>query len=58
MFILIRNIIGKSNRSRPMMGSGTTGIAASKPNRKFMSIEKDVQTFEMARAQIKKYRYY
>ena len=37
----------------PMMGSGTTGIAALKLNRKFIGIEKDVQTFEIARLRIK-----
>ena len=36
----------------PMFGTGTTGIAALKLNRKFIGIEKDKETFEMARAQI------
>ncbi|MGE5635080.1 MAG: DNA-methyltransferase, partial [Deltaproteobacteria bacterium] len=33
----------------PMMGSGTTGIAALKLNRKFIGIEKNPETFEIAR---------
>ena len=36
----------------PMMGTGTTGIAALKLNRKFIGIEKDKVTFEIARLQI------
>lgn len=36
----------------PMMESGTTGIAALKINRKFIGIEKDAETFEIARARI------
>ena len=37
----------------PMLGIGSTGIAALKLNRKFIGIEKDKETFEMARGQIK-----
>ena len=36
----------------PMMGSGTTGIAALKLNRKFIGIEKDNETFEIAKSRI------
>jgi DNA modification methylase len=36
----------------PMMGTGTTGIAALKLNRKFIGIEKDLHTFQMARIQV------
>jgi ParB-like chromosome segregation protein Spo0J len=36
----------------PMMGSGTTGIAALKLNRKFVGIEKDKETFEIAISRI------
>jgi ParB-like chromosome segregation protein Spo0J len=36
----------------PMIGSGTSGIAALKLNRKFIGIENDRCTFEMARAQL------
>jgi ubiquinone/menaquinone biosynthesis C-methylase UbiE len=38
----------------PMMGTGTTGIAALKLNRKFIGIEKNLETFEIARIRIKK----
>ena len=38
----------------PMMGFGTTGIAALKLGRQFIGIEKDVQKFERARARIGK----
>ncbi len=31
------------------MGTGTTGLATLKLERKFISIEKDAQTFEMVR---------
>ncbi|HET6640999.1 MAG TPA: DNA methyltransferase [Nitrososphaeraceae archaeon] len=36
----------------PMMGSGTTGIAAIQNNRKFMGIEIDSDKFEIANARI------
>lgn len=36
----------------PMMGSGTTGIAAVQNNRKFMGIEIDSDKFEIANARI------
>jgi 16S rRNA G966 N2-methylase RsmD len=36
----------------PMMGSGTTGIAVLKLNRKFIGIEKDNETFEIAKSRI------
>ena len=36
----------------PMMGSGTTGVAALKLNRKFIGIEKDNETFEIAKSRI------
>ena len=36
----------------PMMGTGTTGVAAIKLNRKFIGIEKDRVTFEIARSNI------
>jgi len=36
----------------PMMGTGTTGIAALKLNRKFIGIEKDNETFEIAKSRI------
>ena len=36
----------------PMMGSGTTGIAALKLNRKFIGIEKDKQILEIAKSRI------
>ena len=35
-----------------MIGTGTTGIAALKLNRKFIGIEKDAQTFEMAKGRL------
>ena len=35
-----------------MMGSGTTGIAALNLERRFIGIEKDEKTFEMAKARI------
>ena len=37
-----------------MMGSGTTGIAALKLNRKFIGIEKNPETFEIAKLRINK----
>ena len=36
----------------PFMGSGTTGIAARKQNRKFIGIEKEPDIFEIARREI------
>jgi DNA modification methylase len=33
----------------PMLGTGTTGIAALKLNRKFIGIEKNLETFEIAK---------
>jgi 16S rRNA G966 N2-methylase RsmD len=36
----------------PMMGSGTTGIAALKLNRKFIGIEIDKETFKIARRRL------
>ena len=36
----------------PMMGSGTTGIASKKLNRKFIGIEIDPQRFEIAKANL------
>ena len=38
----------------PMMGFGTTGIAALKLNRKFIGIEKNPETFEIASLRINK----
>ena len=38
----------------PMMVSGTTGIAALKLNRKFIGIEKNPETFEIASLRINK----
>ena len=50
---IIKNLtMEKQTVLDPMMGSGTTGIAALKLNRKFIGIEKDIQTFEMAKTQI------
>jgi DNA modification methylase len=39
----------------PMMGTGTTGIAALNLNRKFIGIEQDKETFDIAKAKITKY---
>lgn len=36
----------------PLMGSGTTGVAAKKLNRKFLGIEKDKKYFEIAKKRI------
>jgi predicted RNA methylase len=36
----------------PMMGSGTTGVAALKLNRKFIGIELDKEKFEVASTRI------
>lgn len=36
----------------PMLGSGTTAISALKLNRKFIGIEIDPETFEIAKARI------
>lgn len=38
----------------PMMGTGTNGLAALKLGRKFIGIEKDPDTFEIAKARISK----
>ena len=38
----------------PMMGSGTTGIAALNLKRKFIGIEKNQETFEIAKVRINK----
>ncbi|MGA9169475.1 MAG: DNA modification methylase, partial [Nitrososphaeraceae archaeon] len=38
----------------PMMGTGTTGIAALKLKRQFLGMEKDVETFEDAKRNISK----
>ncbi|HSF01163.1 MAG TPA: site-specific DNA-methyltransferase [Nitrososphaeraceae archaeon] len=37
-----------------IMGTGTTGIAALKLNRKFIGIEKNLETFEIAKVRINK----
>jgi len=37
----------------PFMGSGTTGIAAIKLNRKFIGIEKELEYVKIAKARIK-----
>ena len=36
----------------PMMGTGTTGLAALNLRRKFIGIEKNVETFEIAKVRI------
>ena len=36
----------------PMMGSGTTGVSALNLNRKFIGFEKDLETFEIAKARL------
>ena len=36
----------------PMMGSGTTGLAALNLKRKFIGIEKNQETFEIAKVRI------
>jgi len=36
------------------MGTGTTGIAALKLKRQFLGIEKDVETFEDAKMNLRK----
>jgi 16S rRNA G966 N2-methylase RsmD len=38
----------------PMMGSGTTGIAASRLKRRFIGIEKDWNSFRIAKMRINK----
>ncbi|MGE5705924.1 MAG: DNA methyltransferase [Nitrososphaerales archaeon] len=37
----------------PMMASGINGVAALKLNRKFIRIEKDLETFEIVKIKIK-----
>ncbi len=50
---IIKNLtIEKQLVLDPMMGSGTTGLAALKLNRRFIGIEKDSKTFEMTRKNI------
>jgi DNA methylase len=39
----------------PMMGSGTTGTAAIKLSRKFIGIDKDLKTFQIAKTNIGKF---
>jgi DNA modification methylase len=39
----------------PIMGSGVTGIAALKLKRKFIGIEIDPKTFEIAKANVSKF---
>jgi DNA modification methylase len=47
---IIKNLtIANQTVLDPMMGSGITGIAALKLNRKFIGIEKDKETFEIAK---------
>jgi DNA modification methylase len=41
----------------PMMRTGITGLSVLKLNRKFIGIEKDVQTFEIAKARTKHFIY-
>ena len=41
----------------PMMGSGTTGIAALNLKRKFIGIEKNPDTFDIAKVRINKQKY-
>jgi DNA modification methylase len=53
---IIKNLtIEKQTALDPMMGSGTTGIAALNLNRRFIGIENDSKTFEMARIRIMRY---
>jgi DNA modification methylase len=40
----------------PMMGSGTTGLAALKLKRKFIGIEINPETFKIAKANLAKKR--
>ena len=40
----------------PMMGSGTTGLARLNLRRKFIGIDKNLETFEIARIRINKTR--
>jgi ParB-like chromosome segregation protein Spo0J len=50
---VIRNLtIEKQIVLDPMMGSGTTGLAALNLRRKFIGIEKNVETFEIAKVRI------
>ena len=50
---VIRNLtIEKQIILDPMMGSGTTGLAALNLRRKFIGIEKNVETFEIANVRI------
>ena len=37
----------------PMMGTGTTGMAALNLNRKFIGIDKNLETFEIARMRLR-----
>jgi len=50
---IIKNLtLEKQTVLDPMMGSGTTGIAALNLNRKFIGIEKNPETFEIAKVRI------
>ena len=46
---------GKDIVFDPMMGSGTTGTAAIKLSRKFIGIDKDLKTFQIAKTNIGKF---
>ena len=54
--LLNRLILATTNRNDivldPFMGSGTTGVAALKSNRKFIGIEKDKDYFEIAKKRL------
>jgi len=53
---IIKNLILENQTILdPMMGSGTTGIAALKLNRKFIGIEQDPQTFKIVKSRITNY---
>jgi predicted methyltransferase len=50
---VIRNLtIENQTVLDPMMGTGTTGLAALNLRRKFIGIEKNVETFEIAKVRI------
>ena len=54
LYLISKLTVGNQIVFDPIMGTGTTGIAALKLKRQFLGMEKDVETFEDAKRNISK----